>query len=76
MLAVDGLPELPAEQDYQLWVIGTGAPVPAGIFDTTGTPTEVLIGEEVFAGAVVAVTVEPTGGSPQPSSDPIVVIQL
>ena len=76
VLAVHGLPALPAGQDYQVWVIGAGAPVPAGTFDTSGSSAEVLIGEEVFIGAVVAVTVEPAGGSTEPSSDPILVIQL
>ena len=36
VLAVDGLGDLPSEQDYEVWVIGTDAPNPAGVFDPRG----------------------------------------
>jgi anti-sigma-K factor RskA len=67
----------PASQGlaYQLWFLGSGAPVPGGTFDsdpdghalaTLDGPPEGL----VLAGA--AVTVEPAGGSRQPTSAIIV----
>ncbi|TFD34929.1 anti-sigma factor [Cryobacterium sp. TMT1-62] len=77
-LLVDDLPDLPSDRDYQLWYIGGSGPVPAGIFDSSGTGTgtvwRVLDGS-LTAGDTIGVTVEPKGGSEQPTSDPILAIQ-
>lgn len=75
-IIVDDLPALADDQDYQLWYIGEGDPVPAGTFDSTGSGTvfRVLDGT-MSAGDAVGVTVEPTGGSEKPTTDPIVAIQ-
>ncbi|TFD30722.1 anti-sigma factor [Cryobacterium cryoconiti] len=75
-LLIDDLPALSADQDYQLWYIGGSGPVSAGTFDSSGTGTvwRVLDGS-LTAGDTIGVTVEPKGGSKQPTSDPIVAIQ-
>ncbi|TFC37664.1 anti-sigma factor [Cryobacterium sp. TMT2-42-4] len=75
-LLVDDLPDLPSDRDYQLWYIGGSGAVPAGIFDSSGTGTvwRVLDGS-LTAGDTIGVTVEPKGGSEQPTSDPILAIQ-
>ncbi len=64
------LPALAANEDFQLWVIEEGQPPhPSVAFDGTGPVTEVevdlpLAAEQV---QVLAVTIEPQGGSPQPT---------
>lgn len=75
-IIVDDLPELGDDRDYQLWYIGADGPVSAGTFDSDGSGTawRVLDGS-MSAGDTVGVTVEPAGGSEQPTSDPIVAIQ-
>lgn len=75
-LLVDDLPALPSDKDYQLWYIGGKGPVSAGTFDSSGTGTvwRVLDGSMTF-GDLIGVTVEPKGGSTQPTTDPIVAIQ-
>ena len=75
-IIVDDLPALDEDQDYQLWYIGAAGPVPAGTFDSDGSGTSwrVLDGT-MTAGDTVGVTVEPKGGSEQPTTDPIVAIQ-
>ncbi|MET0854929.1 MAG: anti-sigma factor [Microterricola sp.] len=74
-LLADGLAPLPADQTYQLWYIGEEGPVSAGTFEVSGKGTtwHVLEGE-MSAGDTVGVTVEPSGGSDAPTSDPIVAI--
>lgn len=74
-LLADGLAPLPAGQTYQLWYIGEEGPVSAGTFEASskGTTWHVLEGE-MSAGDTVGVTVEPSGGSDAPTSDPIVAI--
>ncbi|MFO7690074.1 MAG: anti-sigma factor [Cryobacterium sp.] len=73
---LEDLPELPANQDYQLWYINAAGPLPAGTFDSSGEGTawRVLDGT-MRAGDAVGVTVEPDGGSDQPTTDPIVAFQ-
>jgi len=75
-IIVEDLPALGDDEDYQLWYIGEGGPVAAGTFDSDGSGTvwRVLDGT-MSAGDAVGVTVEPAGGSDQPTSDPIVAIQ-
>lgn len=76
VLIVDGLASLTAEQTYELWYIRDEGPISAGTFNTTGTGDSwrVLDGA-MAAGDAVGVTVEPAGGSPQPTTDPLIVIR-
>ena len=73
---VDKLPVLPGDQDYQLWYINGDGAASAGTFDSTGDGTawRVLDGT-MHAGDQVGVTVEPNGGSDQPTTNPIVAFQ-
>lgn len=62
----------PSGKTYEAWVITGGKPVPAGTFDG-GTGTRLTLTHDVAAGDSVAVTVEPEGGSAQPTSEPLAV---
>ncbi len=77
VVASAGLPPLPDSQTYQLWTMGPAGPRPAGLLrpDTTGhTPLQAAT---VPSGANrLALTVEPAGGSAQPTTTPIVVLPL
>jgi anti-sigma-K factor RskA len=69
------LDRAPAGKTYEAWVIrGKRAPVPSGLFRGGGT-TFVPIHGKVRKGSVVAVTVEPAGGSDAPTTKPFVVSQ-
>ncbi len=60
-------------RDYQLWVVDAeGGVTPAGVLQVDGGTVEHLV--QGVPGAGVAVTVEPDGGSEQPTTDPIVVL--
>lgn len=73
---VDGLPELPEGKVYEAWYIDPSGPASAGTFTPAdaGTTWHVLDGT-MSAGDAVGVTVEPAGGSEQPTTTPIVVMQ-
>ncbi|GAA5511617.1 hypothetical protein Dcar01_00328 [Deinococcus carri] len=60
-----------AGQAYQMWQLQDGQPVSLGMFQGQGF---LLAG--LPPGAQIAVSVEPPGGSPQPTSTPILVKQL
>jgi anti-sigma-K factor RskA len=73
----DGMPATADDEVYELWLIDDDGPAPAGLFevDERGRATRVLTGDMANA-AAIAVTVEPAGGSPQPTSDPLMVVEL
>jgi anti-sigma-K factor RskA len=73
---VDGLEELPSDKTYELWYIGAdGTITAAGLMDSAGTDnTWRVLDGDMEAGDIVGVTVEPKGGSEQPTTEPIVAI--
>ena len=77
VVVTDGLSALPTDKSFELWFVRGDAPISAGTFEVgaDGRATALLQGD-MQAGDVIAVTVEPAGGSPNglPSTDPIVVI--
>jgi anti-sigma-K factor RskA len=72
VLVVDGLAPVASDETYQVWVVENETPRSAGLFAAAGTHDVVLLDETVSSGAVVAVTREPAGGSPAPTSTPLV----
>ncbi|MFJ5546465.1 anti-sigma factor domain-containing protein [Streptomyces sp. NPDC093225] len=62
-----------AGRTYQLWLEHGGTMSPAGFIQGDGTV--VLSGSPGDAGAV-GLTLEPAGGSPRPTSDPLLVMPL
>ncbi len=77
-ISVKGLDPAPAGKTYQLWYIGAGGTITsAGLFsvDADGSGQALLAGQATPTDKV-AVSVEPTGGSEQPTTDPLVVLPL
>jgi anti-sigma-K factor RskA len=66
----DTLPELPPGQAYQLWAITGTTPVSAGVL---GRDPEVVAFTVDAPTSAIAISVEPTAGSTQPSGTPIAV---
>ena len=72
-LHVTGLSAAPSGKTYEAWVIPAHqSPRPAGLFPG-GAGTNVRLRGTVPKNAVVAVTVEPAGGSQQPTTKPFFV---
>jgi anti-sigma-K factor RskA len=69
------LPRLPEGRAYQAWLLpgGGGAPVSLGMLAKDG-PT--AFSTDLGGAAAIAVSVEPAGGSPQPTTTPVVVDPL
>jgi len=74
MLVTADLPDLPDGKVYEAWTIKKDTPKPAGTFGAADTPHD-LPAAAVDTNAI-AVTVEPEGGSEEPTTDPIAVIDL
>jgi anti-sigma-K factor RskA len=72
LLLLPGLEPAPAGKTYEVWIVASGSPRPAGLFDGRDAIDVVTLEGRVEPGAVVAVTVEAAGGVPAPTSDPVV----
>jgi anti-sigma-K factor RskA len=72
-----GLPQLSAAQVYQLWLIGPSRTRSAGLLPpATGGRTAPVLAAGLQPGDRVGVTVEPAGGTTQPTTTPILVISV
>jgi anti-sigma factor RsiW len=71
VFVVEGLEDIPEERTYQLWLFEGETPVSGGTFEVEDGRAVLETGRslEGFSGA--AVTVEPEGGSPGPTTDPV-----
>ena len=76
-MATSGLPALPADQVYQLWLIGPVKIVSAGLLPApqAGVTTPV-VATGITKGDKLGLTVEPAGGSKQPTTTPILALPL
>lgn len=73
-LVVSGLARPASGRTYEAWIIHGQKALPAGLFRPTSRgATVVRLREPVGAGARVGVTIEPSGGSPQPTSRPLLL---
>jgi anti-sigma-K factor RskA len=71
------LPPLPADKGYELWVITASEARPAGMLPAGGGETAMKLLDSDLSGAThLGITVEPAGGSKQPTTDPILVQEL
>ncbi|MCG8926058.1 anti-sigma factor [Lentzea sp. CC55] len=75
LFLADGLRPLPGDRVYQLWLVDEHGPRSAGTARATGEVLSLLATGVGEAGEVV-LTVEPAGGSPGPTSAPVVTVDL
>ena len=77
-ISVAGLPPAPEGKDYQLWYVGTDEIARSAGLLTAGSDGrgELLLEGDANAAAAVGMTLEPAGGSRQPTTEPIVVLSL
>lgn len=77
-VSFEGLPALDSQHAYQLWTIGPdAAPASAGLLVRAddGSAEQSLIGT-FEDGTTFAITVEPAGGSEQPTTTPLIATTL
>lgn len=77
ILVADNLPSVPDDQTCQIWVIrGDSPPSPSGLFQPDGNMTATPITNSIKKADTIAVTVEPAGGSDQPTTEPVLQAKL
>jgi anti-sigma-K factor RskA len=67
----EGLPELTAEQVYQIWAITGDERQSVGLVEDLQKGRAMKLPGE---GTQIGITIEPSGGSEQPTTDPIAVV--
>jgi anti-sigma-K factor RskA len=78
VLTAADLRVLPPSQRYEVWLIGPSGSRPAGMIGGSGhelTAGPMLV-SGLSAGDSVGMTVEPASGSPQPTSQPVLLLAL
>ena len=77
VLVAEDLPSLSEGETYETWILREDVPEPAGLFepDDAGVAAAPIEGSIEGADAV-AVTVEPSGGSSSPTSDPLMTANI
>ena len=76
ILVARNMPSVPEDKTCQIWVIKGDVPKPSGLFQPDGNMTATPVTNPITNADVIAVTVEPAGGSDQPTSDPVLSAKL
>ena len=72
VMTVAGLEPLPSDMTYQVWAISEDTVTGIGTFNTSASGEASAAMEVDLKGArSVAITVEPAGGSPEPTTEPV-----
>jgi anti-sigma-K factor RskA len=71
-----GLPRPPQGKVYQLWFSSNGQFRSAGLMDGAKPDNAVLMDGQVDAASGMGITVEPAGGSAQPTTDPLALMNF
>jgi anti-sigma-K factor RskA len=77
VVVTSGLPALPSGKVYQLWLIGKTKTTSAGLLPPAQAgKTPPVLASGVIKGDTLGLTVEPAGGSAQPTTTPILALPL
>ncbi|GAA4361427.1 anti-sigma factor [Paeniglutamicibacter cryotolerans] len=78
MMAVTtaGLPALPTDKGYEFWLISDEGAVSAGLLSGPDPDTMTLVNGSMQGITHFGISVEPSGGSPEPTTTPILVQEL
>ncbi|WP_405862457.1 anti-sigma factor [Streptomyces sp. NBC_01515] len=71
VFVVSGMPRVPAGKVYQLWYDDSGTMRSAGLMNPTRSDQAVLLRGAVDGASGMGITVEPAGGSKQPTTTPL-----
>lgn len=75
LFSAAGLPDPGDDHVYQLWVVSGDEAASAGVLaDSSGSARQ--LADDFSSGDALAVTVEPAGGSDQPTTTPLVVLSV
>lgn len=71
-----GLAPVGADATYEAWIIADGAATPAALFRPENGGAVVRLDGTPREGALIGITIEPAGGSPQPTGEVLFLVEL
>jgi Anti-sigma-K factor rskA/Putative zinc-finger len=78
-VVLTGLPTLPSGRTYQLWLMDSGGAATArsiGLVGGSGTSNSPVLADALDSATTVGLTIEPAGGSPKPTTAPLMVVSI
>jgi anti-sigma-K factor RskA len=76
VLMAEELPPVPKDKTLQIWVIEDDVAKPSGLFEPKEEPIAVAVGTPLDGAEAIAVSVEPDGGSTEPTTEPVLTAKL
>ena len=76
VLMAEDMPRPPEGRTYQIWVIEGAVPQPSGLFKPDGGTVAAVVEKPLDEDDVIAITIEPDGGSQQPTTDPMLTAKV
>jgi anti-sigma-K factor RskA len=76
VLMAEDMPPVPEEKTFQIWVIENNVRKAGGLFEPREEWVVTSVEIPLDGADAIAVTVEPKGGSPQPTTDPMLTAKL
>jgi anti-sigma-K factor RskA len=76
VLMAEDMPPMPEDRTFQIWVIEDDVPKPGGLFESKEDPVAIVVEKPLDGADAIAVSVEPEGGSPEPTTDPMFAARL
>lgn len=76
VLTAEDMPGVPENKTYQIWVIEGDVPQPSGLFKPDGGTVAAVVEKPLDEDDVIAITIEPDGGSQQPTTDPVLTAKV
>ena len=75
-VSTSGMPSLPSDKGYELWLISSDGAVSAGMLDGSNANGMMLVSDPMKGMTHFGISVEPATGSPAPTTEPIMVQSL
>ncbi len=76
VLIAEDMPPVPEKKTFQIWVIKDNILKPSGLFEPKKEWVAVIVENPLDEADAIAVSVEPDGGSPEPTTDPMLTAKL
>ena len=76
VLMAEDMPPVPENKTLQIWVIKDDVPKPGGLFEPKDEEVIVVVEAPLDGADAIAISVEPDGGSPEPTTDPMLAAKL
>ena len=76
VLMAENMPRVSENRTYQIWGIEGDVPRPSSLFEPQEESVAAVVEDPLDEADAIAGTVEPEGGSPQPTTDPVLIGKL